>query len=587
LPTPGNRHLETDFLFFNRRALSSPPIFGVPFQQAFAAALQYHQAGNLNEAEAMCRFVLTMEPANAEAMHLLGIIAHQTGRNEQAIAWIQRAIGVTPDNPAFHCNLGEVLRTTHRLEEAVSAYRRALAIAPATPEVHNNLGNALKTQGDLAGAAEAYRRAIQFRPDYAEAYANLGSTLSHLGQFSEAASACQRALEIWPGFAPAYNNLGVALAAEGRHAEAIEAFRGALRLMPSLASAHKNLGDALMETSAFAEADEAFRAALDLDPAYANARFSRSLLRLLLGDFEAGLPLYESRLEVYRQSQRGFSQPMWNGCQLERQRILVHAEQGFGDAIQFVRYASLIAERGGEVIVECPRELMTLLSGREGISKVVAYGENLPAFDLHVPMLSLPLLFRTTPESIPAGVPYLFADPDLSAEWARRLSAHSSKLRLGLAWASNPKNRQARKRDIRFSLLEPLLKIEGIDFFSLQIGEGGKQLQMLPKTAGVIDYTDDIQDFSDMAAFMSQLDLIISVDTAVPHLAGALGRPVWTLLAHVPDWRWGATGEKTPWYPTMRLFRQPAAGDWTSVIRQVTAELTATARAFERAPRIT
>ncbi len=528
----------------------------------------------------MCRFVLTMEPENAEAMHLLGIIAHQMGRNEQAIDWIRRAIRVTPDNPAYHCNLGEVLRAMHRLEEAVSSYRRALEIAPATPEVHNNLGNALRSQGDLAGAVEAYHRAIEFHPNYAEAYANLGSALSHLGQFDKAASACQRALEIWPDFAPAYNNLGVALAAEGRFGEAIVAFRQALQLLPSLASAHKNLGDALKEIGAFAEADSAFRTALDLHPTYANAGFSRSLLRLLLGDFEAGLPAYELRHQVFRQNQRGFSQPMWDGSPLQRQQILVHAEQGFGDAIQFVRYAPMVAERGGEVIVECPSELVALFSGMKGVSEVIAYGESLPAFGLQVPMLSLPLLFRTTPESIPAGVPYLFADPRLSTEWARRLDEHSSQLRVGLAWASNPKNRQARKRDIGFPLLEPLLKIDGIDFFSLQIGKGAEQMQVLPEAAGMIDHTAHIKDFSDMAAFMSQLDLIISVDTAVPHLAGALGRPAWTLLAHIPDWRWGVAGEKTPWYPTMRLFRQPAPGEWAPVIRRVSEELAVTARAF-------
>lgn len=522
----------------------------------------------------MCRWVLALEPGDAEAMHLLGILAHQRGANEEAIEWIGGAIREIPGEPVYHSNLGEVLRAAGRFEEAISAYHRALGLAPALPEVHNNLGNALSAQGDLAGAEAAYRRAIELKADYAGALANLGSVLSDQGRHAEAVIACRRALKSQPHFPPAGNNLGVALIALGQPAEAVAVLRRVIELHPQMAAAHKNLGDALVELGAFAGADAAFARALELNPANANARFSQGLLALLLGNFERGWPLYEARRDVFRQSRRGFSQPMWEGEPLAHRRILVHAEQGFGDAIQFVRYVRLLAAKcDGEVIVECQRELVSLFSRLNGVSAVVAYGDALPEFDVHAPMLSLPWLFQTTAESIPAEVPYLFPDPQRVADWAGRLGERSSsRLRVGMVWASNPENRQARKRDIALRQLEPLWKLDGVDFFSLQMGSSAARTS----AAHLTDHTGQLQDFADTAAFLVQLDLIISVDTATPHLAGALGLPVWTLLAQVPDWRWGVTGEKTAWYPTMRLFRQPSPGDWESVIRQVAQELAAT-----------
>jgi len=321
------------------------------------------------------------------------------------------------------------------------------------------------------------------------------------------------------------------------------------------------------------EAEAEFRHALELKPDFADAKVNYSMLLLLRGDFARGWPLYEARSRLSSATKRPFTQPMWDGSPLHGRRILIHAEQGFGDAVQFVRYAPLIAARGGEVVVECRPPLVEIFRRVREVREVVAADGPLPPFDVHVPMLSQPLLFQTRRETIPAETPYLFADPARGETWRQRLGDDRTRLRVGLSWAGSPLNRRNRTRNVSLEMLLPILQTEGIDFFSLQAGEGPEETRLAAGTAGIIDHTSHIHDFADTAALMSQLDLIITVDTAAAHLAGALGRRVWTLLPFVPDWRWGLQGEETPWYPTMQLFRQPSPGDWDSVIRNLAAEL--------------
>ncbi|MDR3402695.1 MAG: tetratricopeptide repeat protein [Chthoniobacter sp.] len=545
----------------------------VTVQQAFDLALQHHQAGRLAEAEALYRQILAVQPNHAEAVHHLGVLAHQVGRHDLAVEWIRRALTLNPGNPAAQGNLGEALRGLGRFDEAVAAYRCALEMQPNVPEVCNNLGNALKQQGRFEEAAVAYRQAIALRPLYANAHSNLGSVLTDQGRPEEAIAACGRALELKPDFAEARSNLGAALAEMGRFDDAIAAYRRALALRPNLAETHKNLGDALFETGRYEEALAAFHQAMTFKPGYPAAGFSQSLAWLLLGDFERGWLAYETRWETHRLTKPNFHQPTWDGGPVDGRRVLVYAEQGLGDAIQFVRYAERIAERGGRVIVECQRPLMELFRSARGVSEVVATGEPLPPFDLHAPMLSLPLVLETRWESIPRQVPYLSAEPGRRERWEQRLGNDRVRLRVGLAWSGSPQHRHARKRDLPVEKLEPLFHLEGIDYFSLQMGDAAAAIQRVSGTTTIIDHTAHLTDFADTAALMAELDLIISVDTAVAHLAGALGRPVWTLLPFVPDWRWGLEREDTPWYPTMRLFRQPALGDWDSVIQRTTIEL--------------
>ncbi|MEP6670567.1 MAG: tetratricopeptide repeat protein [Chthoniobacter sp.] len=545
----------------------------VTVQQAFDLAVQHHQAGRLAEAEALYRQILAVQPQHADALHHLGVIAHQVGRHDLAVGWIQQAVTLNPGNPAAHGNLGEAWRALGRLDEAVAAYRGALGIRPDIPEVYNNLGNALKEQRRFDEAAAAYRHAILLQPLLAEAHSNLASVLTNQGRAEEAIAACRRALELKADFAEAHSNLGAALAELGRFDEAVVADQRALEIRPDLAETHRNLGDALIELGRYDEALAAFHRALEIRPGDADASFSQSLAWLLHGDFARGWPAYERRWEAHRLTRRNFSQPLWDGAALPGARVLVYAEQGFGDAIQFIRYAELIAERGGQVIVECLPEMVELFRSARAVSEVVATGGTLPPFDVHVPMLSLPRIFQTTLEGIPRTAPYLSPDPGRRALWRERLGSDRTRLRVGVAWSGSPRHRHTRKRDLPFEKLTPRFRLESVEYFRLQVDDAAEANPPPSGISGMIDHREHIQDFADTAAFMAELDLIISVDTAVAHLAGALGRPVWTLLPFVPDWRWGLEREDTPWYPTMRLFRQPALGDWDTVVQRVAGEL--------------
>jgi len=586
-----------------------PPIV-VP--QTFALALQHHQAGRLAEAEALYRQILAAQPNHAEALHHLGLVALQTDRQDLSVKWIRQALVFNPNSPAAHSSLGEACRRAGRLDEAVAAYRRALELQPDSPEAHTALGNALADQGQHDKSMAAYRQALQLRPDYALAYYNLGLVLAEQGQWDEAIAAYRRALELQPGSPETHNNLGNALRERGQLNEAVAAYRQALQLQPDHALACYNLGTSLKDQGHLDEAVACFQRALALKPGFpeghvnlgrtwwlkgdfhqaeaayrhaiacradfANAHLNLSILLLLLGRYEEGWHEYEWRWRApaYMHRLRQFSAPPWDGRLAPGKMILIHAEQGFGDTLQFARYLPLVRahSRAARVVLECHPALVPLLDPLRGADfDIVALGHTdatLPPFDLHLPLLSLPLaLQRFAP--VPMSAPYLHADSSLRAPWRERLDPGAA-LRVGVAWAGSPTHLDDHRRSIAPEKLAPLLRVPGIQFVSLQIEPHGP----LPPTlaaAGVLDFTADIANFSDSAALLAELDLIISVDTAVAHLAGALGRPVWTLLPFVPDWRWGLESETTPWYSTMRLFRQPAAEDWDAVILRVIEDL--------------
>jgi Flp pilus assembly protein TadD len=460
-----------------------------------------------------------------------------------------------------------------RLPEAETIYREILAAEPNHPSALHFLGVVAHQTGRHGQAIEWIGRAVALDPKNPAAHSNLGEAYRATGQLDEASTAYRRALALKPGYTQALNNLGAVFTEQGRLEEALETLHRALTSDPRCAEAYSNLGNTLAELGRLDEAITAFERALVFQPDHANARFGQSLVRLLKGDFERGWPLYEARRIVHHQAERHFPRPMWDGSPLSGQRVLVHTEQGFGDAIQFVRYATLIARRGGEVIVECPRVLKELFRTAKDVREVVPAGEPLPAFDFHVPILSQPLVFRTAADSIPREVPYLFADRAQHEAWQHRLAPSGTRLKVGLAWAGNPANLPLRKRHISPDQLAPLLHAAHADFFSLQVGGATAAVPPRTPTTMIRDITEHLHDFADTAALMAELDLIISVDTAAAHLAGALGRPVWTLLPCVPDWRWGLETEETPWYPTMRLFRQRSPGEWGSVVRRVAEEL--------------
>jgi len=330
------------------------------------------------------------------------------------------------------------------------------------------------------------------------------------------------------------------------------------------------MGTALQEKGQFDEAIQCYKKAIEIDPDYVDARWNMSLLNLLCGNFKEGWKGYEWRWKLEGiLVERNFSAPAWNGYDIKGRTILIYAEQGLGDTIQFVRYASLVADLGANVIVECQKELVSLVEKIRGIKQVIPYGNSLPEFDIHCSLLSLPLVFDTTLEDIPANIPYIYAGSPSVQKWRDKIDQTSSHIRIGLVWAGDPAKKKDRDRSCSLRLFSSLAQFNDVIFYSLQKGEASNQAMNPPEGMNLIDYTEEFHDFSDTAAFIENLDLVISVDTAVAHLAGSLGKPVWTLLPFVPDWRWMLSREDSPWYPTMRLFRQPRIGDWGSVIDRV------------------
>ncbi len=504
-------------------------------------ALVDHQAGRLDAAERLYRQVLAKWPEYADALHLLGVVLHQRGRDEEAAALIYRAIGLNEASAAYHSNLGVILCDLGRLGEAEAVLQSALRLEVDMPAAHYNLGNVFSGQGKLGQAEASYGEALRLRPDYADALVNLGNVLNQLGRPALAEQRLREALKLRPGSPAALNNLGIALAALGRPLEAAESYREAIQLDFDFPDAHNNLAYAL----------------------------------LAVGCFQEGWEEHEWRWRAKHMAggARGFDLPLWNGEPLAGRTLLLHAEQGLGDTLQFCRYAPLIPA-GGRVVLEVQRPLGRLLSRLPGVDEIVVQGEALPAFDVYCPLLSLPRAFGTTLETIPARIPYLSADAARSSEWARRLAGLVG-LKVGLVWAGEPRTGWPElaaidaRRSIALSALAPLAEVEGVSFVSLQKGAPAAQAAAPPNGLGLHDFAHELSDFDDTAALVANLDLVISVDTSTAHLAGGLGKPVWLLNRHDTCWRWLLNRDDSPWYRTLRQFRQASPGDWEGVARRV------------------
>lgn len=500
--------------------------------------MKHHREGRLREAETLYREALTRDPDNAQALFLIGLLAGSCGKHEEACRFLTRCVQLNPEDAAARTNLGTALQALGKAGEAIEQFQRAAALEPNLAEPCYNLGMVLRELGRTEAAAESFRKAIDLKPDLAPAWNNLGNALRDMGRLEEAVNCYQSALRLRPNHAITLHNLGLT-------------FRGLMRL-----------DDAM----------RCFDAALASDPNHHECRVSRATTLLLRGDFERGWREYEARWEVKRAfTKRSYSQPLWDGQDPGGKTILLHSEQGFGDAIQFARYAPLVASRGARVILECRPELKTLFESLRPVQQVIVAGEPPPRFDAHCPLMSLPMLCATTVETVPCEVPYLHPDPHRTNQWAQKLSGNG--LRVGLAWAGAAGNLNDRDRSMTLKEFAPLAEVPGVEFISLQKGPAASEAATPPPRMRLNDISPDLHDFADTAAAIQNLDLVICVDTAVGHLAGALGKPVWVLLAFSPDWRWMLDRSDTPWNPTMRLFRQPARGDWQSVLKRVAGEL--------------
>jgi tetratricopeptide (TPR) repeat protein len=579
--------------------------------QALNAAIDHHRAGRFADAEQIYSKILAAQPNNAMATQLLGAVAYQTGRLDiaidlfhralrlnpddadawytlanalrdsgrldQAIAAYQRAIQLQPENIAACNNLGNALRDTGRLDEAIAVLQRAIQIKPHVAVSHHNLAIALEQTNQLDAAIASYRRAIELQPDYGNARLNLANVMIKKGDLNSAIDNLRQTIQRLPDFAQAHANLGSAFINARRLNDAIASLQRAIELNPTYAEAHSNLGIALREIGQLDQSITSMQRAIQLRPDLAGAHYNLSLALLARGDFQQGWEEYEWRWK-YPTSQptlspQTFAQPLWDGTPLQARTLLIHAEQGFGDAIQFVRYLPLAVQRGGKIIFQCRPELQRLFQTIPGGCEIIARGQPLPPFDLHCPLLSLPRIFRTTLTTIPSTVPYLSPEPQLVEAWSRTLGPADRPLRIGLAWAGNPQFAMDQTRSISLQQLAAFAAVQGVKFFGLQKDPAAQHAKHPPAGLKLVDLGPQLKDFADTAAVMSLLDLIITTDTSVPHLAGALGEPVWVMLQFVPDFRWLVDRPDSPWYPSMRLFRQPAPGDWDSVIAQVVEAL--------------
>ena len=537
--------------------------------------LVLNQLGRHAEAEAALLAALRLRPKYADALNNLGIALAAQGRNEEAVATYRKALKLQSNHPDASNNLGLAYASLGRPLEAEARYRAALRFKPDFAEAHGNLGLVLAGQGRCDEAETSYRAALCLRPTYRDALNNLGVLLSDGGRWAEAEVVLREALRINPDAADAYRNLGAVLTHQKRAAEAEPVLRVAARLGPEAPEAHLNLGAALHDLRRLGEAEAAYREAVRLDPDFADAHTNRAYSLLLAGRLEEGWREYEWRWRTRQLAggARGFDAPLWSGEPLEGRTLLLHAEQGLGDTLQFARYAPLV-EGAGRVILEVQRPLARLMASLPGNIQIVVRGDSLPTFDIHCPLLSLPRAFGTTLDSIPSSAKYLTADPDAAEGWRQRL-AHRAGRRIGLVWAGEARKGFAElaavdaRRSMPLSAMAALAEVADVSYISLQKGAPAAQAGEPPPGMALTDVADELTDFADTAALIENLDLVISVDTSVAHLAGALGKPVWLLNRYDTCWRWLLNRDDSPWYPSLRQFRQTAQGDWPSVVRAV------------------
>jgi tetratricopeptide (TPR) repeat protein len=577
---------------------------------AYSMASHYFQTGQVAAAEQLFRCLLDVEPGHAAALHALGQIVLRAGNVSEAVACFRRAAECQPGDADYWNDLGAACCVAKAFAEGAGACKRALRLRPDHAGAHRNLGYAFFCQEMYEPAVAALQEAIRLQPDMADAHGNLGVALKYLDRPAEAAAALEeafrldptsaqvahsagmvhqllgnteralqlyrQALRLHPDFPDAMNNLATCCTEQDSLEEAQGQLEEALRLQPDYAEARHNLSIVLQQQGRVAEAIALLEQALRLQPDYAHAHYNLSLVLLLLGDLERGLPEYEWRWQTPDFISFPTEQPLWDGGPLDGKTILLHAEQGLGDTVQFIRYAPLVKERGATVLAACPPELLGVLRGCPGVDRWLLPEETLPAYDVHAPLLSLPLLCGTTLETIPAGVPYLAGDPGRVARFREQLAAVPG-FKVGICWQGRLNHKNDRRRSVPLARFKPLANISGVRLIRLQRGPGSEQWDAIAGHWATMELSGLAQEPSeawmDTAAIVSALDLVITVDTSVAHLAGALGVPVWVALPFCPDWRWLLDREDCPWYPTMRLFRQPRHGDWPAVFERIAAEL--------------
>jgi len=548
-------------------------------------AYNLHQAGRREEAKQQCQQILLEDPVNADALHLLGVMAFQTGQEEIAINLIKRSIVAAPRNVHAYNNLGLALEKQGLLAEAIDIYRRSIHLNSNQVGILVNLGNAWQKQGQLAEAIDAYLYAITLQPDNAQLHNDLASALQKHGSLDGAIHHYRLAIRLESGYTEAYNNLGLALQRKGLQEEAIAVFQRAIEYRPEIAVTYYNLSGALLIQGRATEAVETYRRGIKNNPNNAILRYYCGIARLLTGDFKSGWAEHEERLKLDA-FQRKDTIPHWDGSSLKGRTILLYAEQGIGDAIQFARFIPNIVELEAEVVIECHTELKPLLKQHQtafGVNAIIdsesPADENIRSkCDFSLPLMSLAYILRVYDEVLLATrVLYLRAVGTRSIQ-----IPDTQNLRVGIVWAGNSNHVNDQFRSIRLESLSVLFKLPDCDFYSLQVGQPAEELAQIQSKIEIVDLGQHLRHFADTVAIIDQLDLVISVDTSVAHLAGAMGKQIWTLVPAKPDWRWQLKRTDSPWYPTMQLFRQIKLGQWSDVITKVKSELALLTQTYRR-----
>jgi tetratricopeptide (TPR) repeat protein len=547
----------------------------------FQEAVALQRQGKLRDAEKIFTRVLRAAPDNFETLNLLGTVKAQLGRMGEAHRLFSAAVKINPSVAGAWANLGQALHALKRNDEALKCLDKARALDGNNLAILNQHANALLGVGRAEAALAEFQELLARAPQHAEARLNCGLAHAALGRHEQAVSEFDAALAAMPGHPGVHYNRGLALYELGRYAAAIEAHDRALASAPEHAGAWLHRGRALAALNRLDEAMTSYGKARAAGRDHPDIQFSEALALLTLGDYRKGLEKYEARWRRTGMpapaSRKG---PLWLGdYSLARKTVLLHAEQGLGDTIQFARYVPLLAAAGARIVLEVQSELTALMARLEGGATVIARGETPPPFDVHCPLGSLPLALRTERDSVPAQIPYLSADDSALAKWSARIGSFG-RPRIALAWSGNPSHYNDHNRSLAFARLAPLFtnpalhvaEGKGARFISIQRDVRAEDAPGLAETH-VTHVGGDLQNFTDTAAVIALSDLVISADTAVAHLAGAMGRPLWVLIPFAPDWRWTLNGESSPWYPTARLFRQTVLGDWDGVIARVAAEL--------------
>jgi tetratricopeptide (TPR) repeat protein len=548
------------------------------FERMMNEAIYHHRNSRFQQAAEGYWKVLEANPGHAQATYLLGMVMHEIGENEKAIELVSQALAFGYGGAEEYCNLGIIYNQLGRLEDVVEYQKQSIARDPQYTAAYFNLGNAYRDLSQPEAAIEALQTAVAQKPDFPQAYNNLGLAHYDAGRFEDALACYDKALTSKPDYTDAYLNMGNALRELGRSDAAAVSFQKAIVLDHDLFEAHNNLGNVLMEQDQLEAAAASYATAIGLKPDDPGAHKNLGIISLLQGDFETGWPEYSwRRLEddpVFKV--RNYKPPFWDGEDLTGKTIFVYPEQGLGDTIQFVRYLPMLRQRGGRVAFDIPLPMARLMWDLDGIDVSLKDGDTLPPFDYHIPLLELPKLLGTTLDTIPAAKAYLHADKELVEAWGERLGL-KEEFRIGIVWAGNPILKTDRDRSMDPSHFLPLTEIPRVSVYSLQFGKDGEADKVFG--ARVTDIGPDLTPFTEAAAAIMNLDLVVTVDTSLAHLAGALGCPVWTLLPFIPDWRWMLDRDDSPWYPTMRLFRQEKRGEWEGVIERVAAELADLAKA--------